>query len=297
MMSVGRRLTCALLPAIFGLFAAAGLAYYSEYSRQAPEWFVVVAIVSTLASLVIAWWNTRYVAHRVEELDAIEGTVDRLTTALLEVRAERNRLSTSLDEQRELYASLVASTGDEVVRQLEQVRLPLHILLENRFGELNENQEEMISAARSAAESADQVTLRLRDLANLDLGALPLRREVVRLGDLLATIVPGIIAETERQDVHVDVSIAPALPSFIGDRERLQEALTLVLREATERTTRGTTMRVTAEATKTQVSITVSGATGRPSTLARALPLRLVAAHGGVIEEVGERTTITLPIG
>ena len=39
---------------------------------------------------------------------------------------------------------------------LREIGLPLHILLENRFGELNENQAEMIEAARMSREILDQ---------------------------------------------------------------------------------------------------------------------------------------------
>ena len=49
----------------------------------------------------------------------------------------------------------VAKTLAAATRWLGQVRISLHILLENRFGDLNENQEELLGAARAAADEAD----------------------------------------------------------------------------------------------------------------------------------------------
>jgi hypothetical protein len=47
--------------------------------------------------------------------------------------------------------ALVATAAE----RMREVLLPLHILLENRFGDLNENQEEMLEAARRSADAAD----------------------------------------------------------------------------------------------------------------------------------------------
>jgi signal transduction histidine kinase len=330
-MSVGRRLMLALLPAIFGLAAAVALAYYGEYQRQAPEWFVVVALVSALASLVIAWRVTRQVAQRIErladwrtarggslqraagalrdsgitvappsrgldELDTIEGIVEHLTTSHESMRSERDRVVTLSDAQRREYAELVRHTADTLVQRLEEVRLPLHILLENRFGELNENQEEMLGTARVAAELADEATLRLRDMAEFDLGTMHLRADTVRLADLLATITPGLSVEAQQRDVQLQESLAPALPSFTGDREQLQVALGQVLRDAVQRTPSGGTLTVNAEATAGELRLVVAGAAGSPSVVDRALPRRILRAHGGRIDDTADGVRIVLPL-
>lgn len=54
----------------------------------------------------------------------------------------------------------------------------------------------------------------LRDIARLDLGAARLRDDLVRLADLMATILPGIVAEAEPSGVVIDSTIAPAIPTF-----------------------------------------------------------------------------------
>ena len=76
-------------------------------------------------------------------------------------------------ERREIAARLAAAEAragelaallDAVVTPLGQAtseaQLPLHILLENHFGDLNENQEEMLQAASDAT---DRIDLAVRD--------------------------------------------------------------------------------------------------------------------------------------
>lgn len=75
-MRVGQRLFLAVLPAIVGLLTVTALVYWGEYSRQAPEWLVIAAVVAALGSAVLAWRNTRYVAQRVEQLAARRGERD-----------------------------------------------------------------------------------------------------------------------------------------------------------------------------------------------------------------------------
>lgn len=331
MMSVGRRLLLSLLPATFGLGAAVGLAYYGEYQRQAPEWFVIVALVSVLASFAVAWRVTRDVAQRIErladlrharggalqraaaalesegvrvaratggidELDTIEGIVNDLTTAYNRLRADNHALATTIDTQRSGYATLVSHAAKDVTGRLEEVRLPLHILLDNHFGELNENQEEMLGAARQAAELADQAALKLRDIAQLDLGTLPLRHDLVRFADLLATILPGITAEAESRGVVVDATIAPAIPTFLGDRERLQEALTLLLRHAVSHAPTGTSIDLHVEHTAEELRVTLPLVGDDARTLDEALADRIIRASGGRMVTTPERIALHLPL-
>ena len=63
-------------------------------------------------------------------------------------------------------------------RQLDEIRMPLHILLENRFGDLNDNQEEMLATARTAADDAQALLERLRQVADVDRGTLRFGRNV-----------------------------------------------------------------------------------------------------------------------
>jgi signal transduction histidine kinase len=193
------------------------------------------------------------------------------------------------------YAGLLAQATDDVRRQLDEIRLPLHILLDNRFGELNENQEEMLGAARTAAERADACLRRLRTIVDIDRGAIALRRDAIPAADLITSLLPGLNADCTAAGVEVTTDIAPALPRILGDRARLQEAGGLLLAERVRALPAGSHVTISAAGIGDSVRIIVTHGGPAGSGADEALARRLIAANGGTVTEEGGRTTITLP--
>jgi signal transduction histidine kinase len=330
-MRVGPRLFLSLVPAILGVFTVAGLAYWGEYGRQAPHVLVITAVIASVASLVMTWMNTQYVAKRVrrlaeggppregstkirlrdvadavtgraistgtrDELDRIEQTVDRLSGELERVRAERTASQAESGERIREYTRLLADATGDAMKQLDEARLPLHILLDNKFGDLNENQEEMLAAARAAVENADRRLRRLREIVDLDAGRVPLRRDAVRTGDLITSLLPGLNAQGQEGGVEVTADLAPALPRVTGDRAKLQEACGLLLSERVRALPPGSRVEISAEPSGDVVKIDVKHPGGAEGSGAdTALARRLITAIGGSVEDHDGVTTITLP--
>jgi signal transduction histidine kinase len=328
-MRVGPRLFLSLLPAILGVFTVAGLAYWGQYGRQAPHVLVITAVIASVASLIMTWMNTQYVAKRVrrlaegtpressafrlrdvadavtgraistgtrDELDRIEQTVDRLSGELERVRAERTASQAESSERIREYTRLLADAVADAMKQLDEARLPLHILLDNKFGDLNENQEEMLAAARAAVENADRRLRRLREIVDLDAGRVQLRKDAVRTGDLITSLLPGLNAQGQEAGVEVTADLAPALPRVTGDRAKLQEACGLLLSERVRALPPGSRVQISAEPSGDVVKIDVKHPGGAEGSGAdSALARRLIAAIGGAVEDHDGITTITLP--
>ena len=334
-MRVGQRLFLAVVPAIVGLLTVAALVYFGEYARQAPEWLVLVAVTAALGSAVLAWRNTRYVTQRIEqlaarraepeassgavhraaqllgaalhpqpsagagadELDRIETLVERLSDTLAQERAAQAARAEALAQREREYASLVEHAVAGALEQLEEVRLPLHILLENRFGELNENQEEMLGAARGAAEAADAALLRLRDVVRLDTGSLRLRAERVRLQDVVEGLLPPLRVAAGERDISVQVDLPPTLPALVADRGRLQEAVATLLFDFVRQAPQGAAIVVAGSHDRQDVQLTVGGGGALVLTDASTLAVRLIRAHGGGVDVQPGQLVVRLPIG
>jgi signal transduction histidine kinase len=324
---VGARLFLSLVPAILGVFTVAGLAYWGEYGRQAPHVLVITAVIASVASLIMTWMNTQYVAKRVnrlaegtpheggsgafrlrdvadavtgraistgtrDELDRIEQTVDRLSGELERVRTERNVSQAESSERIREYTKLLADATGDAMKQLDEARLPLHILLDNKFGDLNENQEEMLAAARSAVEQADLRLRRLREIVDIDAGRVPMRKDAVRTGDVITSLLPGLNAQGQEAGVEVTAD----LPRVTADRAKLQEACGLLLSERVRGLPPGSKVSISAEPSGDVVKIDVKHPGGPEGTGAdTALARRLIAAIGGTVEDHDGITTITLP--
>lgn len=288
-MRVTHRLYFAALPSVVGALAVAGLAYWGQYSRTVAEVILVIAIGATLTTLVMSWINVRYVAQRVErlahiggrasnaqriprnakvpstanhpgdELDTIERVVARLNDAVQSTTEDRARDVAYHEQRRREYAEILAAVALSGERELDEVRLPLHILLENHFGELNENQEEMLGAARVAAEKIANELTAMAELARMELGQTVFRHDRVFPADLINAILPTLRAQATGRDIDLRADIAPLVPAFHVDASRLQQALQLVFAQC-----------INAMPPDTQASLTLVGE--RDGVLMKMLP-------------------------
>jgi signal transduction histidine kinase len=306
-MKISHRLFLGVIPSVVGLFTVAGLAYWGQYAHTAPQVVVWAAGAATVVSLVVAWWNTRYVAHRVErlastrdgeeeadELDVIEQRVELLGEAATTAKADAARAAEDAGRRTKEYATLLAETATSASKQLAEARLSLHVLQDNHFGELNDNQEEMIGAAREATEAAEVELNHLREIADIDRGALTLRRDLVKPGEIIRSLQPLLNAQATKQGVRILLELEPALPRVVGDRGRLQDALGLILKDAVRYALPGTSISVHAASEPTAVTIIVNHGSPHSYTGDVALADRLIRAQGGSVSHRADATTITL---
>jgi signal transduction histidine kinase len=306
-MKISQRLFLGVIPSVVGLFTVAGLAYWGQYARTAPQLVVWAAGAATVVSLIVAWWNTRYVAQRVErlastkvgeekvdELDVIEQRVELLGEAATTAKADAARAAEDAGRRTKEYATLLAEAATSASKQLAEARLSLHVLQDNHFGELNDNQEEMIGAAREATEAAEVELNHLREIADIDRGALTLRRDLVKPGEIIKSLQPLLNAQATKQGVRILLELEPALPRVVGDRGRLQDALGLILKDAVRYALPGTSISVHAASDPSAVTIIVNHGSPHSYTGDVALADRLIRAQGGSVNHRADSTTITL---
>jgi signal transduction histidine kinase len=305
-MKISHRLFLGMIPSAVGLFTVAGLAYWGQYAHTAPQLVVWAAGAATILSLAIAWWNARYVAQRVErlafrkgdekvdELDVIEQRVESLGEAATAAKADAARAEEDAGRRTAEYATLLAEAATSASKQLAEARLSLHVLQDNHFGELNDNQEEMIGAAREATEAAEVELNHLREIADIDRGALALRRDLVKPGEIIRSLLPLLNAQATKQGVRILSELEPALPRVVGDRGRLQDALGLILKDAVRYAVPGTSVSVHASSQPSTVTIVVNHSSPHSYTGDVALADRLIRAQGGSVTHTGDATTIAL---
>jgi signal transduction histidine kinase len=303
-LTVARRLFLGLLPALLAVVLAVGLAYYGEYQRQVPGVIALGAGVLAVASLIVTWVNTRYLSGRIvklsgsvsdaerepgdhgrsDEFDRIERVVDQLGSALSASEAERARRDAAATKRLREEATMLAAVVRDTMSQLDDVRLPLHILLETRFGDLNENQEELLRDARAAADAMAAALLRLAQVSDADRGALTPKRELVQVNDVVRAILPLARSAAERRDARVEAALEPGLPRVLADRARLAESLSLLGVGAAAVTDQQHPLTITTGRDGTGVSITLAPWI-HDSTSAATLARRLIAVQGGSTED------------
>lgn len=322
-MRIAHRMYLTVVPALVGVLTVAGLAYWGQYEHRVPTLVLIVAVIATIGTLTLGWLNARYVAQRVErlasaensggptvsirgiasavapghvstqpdELDAIESVVDRLSEAVAVAESGKADRAREASERARDYATLMATIADDVAKCIEEVRLPLHILLENHFGELNENQEEMLGAARAAADAADAEVIALCQLANLDRGTRTLRRDRILPGDLVKALLPTLQAQAEKHGVTMHVDIEPLVPAIWGDQPQLHSALSTLLGEVVNRAT-NEEIEIHLSRNENGCVIAVRGGGPVPGTVRTALAIRIISITGGSVDRGADVLTI-----
>ena len=323
-MKISHRLYLTALPAIIGVLVVAALAYWGQYAHAVPQLLVVVAAVATLGSVVLSWNNARYVVQRIErlagvgaddtnlkgaasaltagrvtthpdELDTIEGVVGKLGSAVVVAEQTRSERESAAERRTTEYAHMLAVIATESAKRLEDVRLPLHILLENHFGDLNENQEEMLGAARTAAEAVDADLIAARQIAELDLGTRELRRDRLLPADLVRSLVPTLQAIAEQQHSTLAVDIEPLAPAIRGDQPQLQDALAAVIGGAIKATTTTAELQLRVVRHDGAVRIELRGGGHPEPDLRLLLASRVLASLGGWVSHADDVLTVSFP--
>jgi hypothetical protein len=188
------------------------------------------------------------------------------------------------DEDHALLDALLGPMAD----RLRDVNLPLHILLEGRFGDLNDNQLEMIHAAQDAARAADatlRLVARVRALRNRRSTVSDADREPIRPVDLLRAPLLVAAARAEERGGIVRSELAPDLAYVAVDRAAVEEALSILL-GAIAASGEPPGLEITGRSDAKRVHITI-----RPGPAAGAESLELLLAsllmqHGGATLEV-----------
>jgi len=323
-MKISHRLYLTALPAIIGVLVVAALAYWGQYAHAVPQLLVVVAAVATLGSVVLSWNNARYVVQRIErlagvgaddtnlkgaasaltagrvtthpdELDTIEGVVGKLGSAVVVAEQTRSERESAAEQRTTEYARMLAVIATDSAKRLEEVRLPLHILLENHFGDLNENQEEMLGAARTAAEAVDADLVTARQIAELDLGTRELRRDRLLPADLVRSLVPTLQAIAEQQHATLVVDLEPLVPAIRGDQPQLQDALAAVIGGAIKVTTPTAELQLRVARRDGAVRIELRGGGHPEPDLRLLLASRVLASLGGLVSHANDVLTVSFP--
>jgi hypothetical protein len=222
----------------------------------------------------------------------------RRRVAGLQEQLSASEASSSDREQREAdrareMGAVLEGAVERGVHDLDDVRLPLQILLENHFGELNDNQLELVGAARDAADVAAGRLRRARDL--LALQPAQLRHEAVRAGEILSPLIAVLQSRGAARQVRVVADIVAPLPVIRGDPIRLQEALSLVASACLAGTADGGTLHIAASAKPGELGIAFDGGRAAPDDIDTAWAARVVTAHGGSLRALDARVDIRLP--
>lgn len=139
----------------------------------------------------------------------------------------------------EVKGNLVSTVSHELKTPLTSVRMGLHLLLEERIGELNPKQTELLLAAREESERLLEMINDLLDLAKLESGHLNLDGEGTSAGELVRTAAQDLEGLVETRGLRLVSRIEPRLPKVRVDSRQIAHVFSNLVSNAVKHSPRG----------------------------------------------------------
>jgi two-component system, OmpR family, phosphate regulon sensor histidine kinase PhoR len=231
---------------------------------------------------------------------------------------------TALRQLERVRTEFVANVSHELRTPLTAIQGYLETLLSGALEE-RENARRFLEIVLRHSERLGRLLNDLTDLSNIELGKVTLRREPVRLDEVVASVLAIIGPRAAGSRVTVSADIPAGLPIVSADRDRLAQILINLVDNAVKYTPSGGSVTVTAREREgaIEVAIADTGIGIPPADLPRiterfyrvdkarsrelggtglglAIVKHLVVAHGGDLhieseQERGTTVRFTLP--
>ncbi len=181
----------------------------------------------------------------VEELaDAFNAMADTMADTIQRLRETYRELEV-LDQTK---ADVIANVSHELKTPLTALRGYLELLEQGDLGPLTEEAARAVSVCRKNLRRLD---LRIEELVQLSQWERSIdgtdRTESVHLGQLLHGVVETILPAFEEKGVYCSLNLATDLPTVIGNAGQVEQVFFNLLGNAGKFTSRGGSIRVTAE--------------------------------------------------
>ncbi len=153
---------------------------------------------------------------------------------------------TQLHEQLELKRSVIATVSHQLRTPLTSLRMSVHLLLEERIGHLNEQQADLLMAARDESERLARMLDDLLELNRIESGKAPLKRVPVSPFRLSCEGIEPFLVHAGDQGVAIVNTLHEGLPDVIADPESIQHVFANLLSNALRFTSPGGQVTISA---------------------------------------------------
>ncbi len=168
--------------------------------------------------------GNRALLPRANPVSSDEGQLLGATVVLQDV--------TRLRRFDELKDDLVATVAHEFRTPLTSLRMAIHLLAEQTVGPLDDQQLDLVGAAREECERLQGIVDDLLDLARIRSGRLELHPREVSTELLLEQARHAVRDGTDQRQIPVELDVKPGAEVVMADPDRIDLALTNLIANA-----------------------------------------------------------------
>jgi len=145
----------------------------------------------------------------------------------------------------DMKTDMLATISHEIKTPLTSIRIVLHMLLEQKIGELNNSQQKAISSARLECENLLKTLETLLDLTRTKSGSAQLNLDPLDPQVLVDEVAPTFQQIASDKGLRLETEIEPDLPKVNVDRIRILQVLKNLLSNALKYSPDGALIRLT----------------------------------------------------
>ncbi|MFQ5822842.1 MAG: ATP-binding protein [bacterium] len=152
--------------------------------------------------------------------------------------------------------SALAAASHEIKTPLNSMQAAISLLLDKDLGELNHKQEHCLNVIKDDINRLQRLLKDLLDLSRFDEGIQFLnRRKEITLGVLVNKVIESFEIFSKSKNIQVENNIPKTIPTFKGDRDRIQQVLANLIENSIRYSLPGGKVTIEAELIDTTLKV------------------------------------------
>jgi PAS domain S-box-containing protein len=183
----------------------------------------------------------------------------------IEVRNEEERIGdvivlrniTPFHELDEAKTNFIATVSHELKTPISSIKMSAKLLEDQRIGNLNNEQQELLHGIRDDADRLLKITSELLNMSQVETGNIQLKLQAASPENIIRQAVQAVQFQAQQKQVSIKSVIAPSLPDVMADMEKTSWVLINFLTNAIRYAPESSAIEVTAIHHKNKVSFAV----------------------------------------
>lgn len=194
-----------------------------------------------------------------------DGKKSYFVTERIEVKNEDERIGdvivlrniTPFHELDEAKTNFIATVSHELKTPISSIKMSARLLDDQRIGNLNKEQQELLQSIRDDADRLLKITSELLNMSQVETGNIQLKIQTASAENIIRQAVQAVQFQAQQKQVSIKTEIGYSLPDIMADMEKTSWVLINFLTNAIRYAPESSVIEVTVAHRKDKVSFAV----------------------------------------
>ncbi|MEP6748588.1 MAG: ATP-binding protein [Bacteroidota bacterium] len=164
---------------------------------------------------------------------------------------------TPFHELNEAKTNFIATVSHELKTPISSIKMSAQLLTDNRVGELNTEQQELIKSIGDDADRLLKITGELLNMSQVETGNIQLKLQHTLPSFIIDQALQAVTSQAQQKNIHLKVTVQDELPGIQADAEKTSWVLINFLTNAIKYSSEASAIEVAVYSKNNQVIFTV----------------------------------------